>query len=110
MPDGPLVVRAKLLDRKYATVDLTNKDTVETDFRLASELISCFNGVISMEFQIDLNNDGKTDVTVFCDNKNNKGIVRREAGSDLVTQDVSLSIHEYFGNYYNCMYRYANRA
>ena len=106
MPDGALVVRAKLADRKYATVDLTNKDTVETDFRLASELISCFNGVISMEFQIDLNNDGKTDVTVFCDNKNNKGIVRREAGSDLVTQDVSLSIHEHFGNDYNCMYRY----
>ena len=105
MPYDYVMVRAKLEERKTATVDLTQEDTVETDLRMASELIKAYTaGSSKTEYAFDLNNDGKTDVTVSCDNSNNKGIVRRESGSDAVTQDVTLSITDPDGKYYNCMY------
>ncbi len=93
MPNADIYVRAKLEDRKTATVNLTQEDTAETDIRMARELIRAYtSGSSQTEYAFDLNNDGKTDITVSCDNSKNKGIVRREAGSDAVTQDVTLSI------------------
>ena len=105
MPESHVTVRAKLEDRKAATVDLTEEGTAETDLRMARELIRAYTaGSSQTEYAFDLNNDGKADVTVSCDNSNNKGIVRRESRSDVVMQDVTLSITDPDGEYYNCMY------
>ena len=118
MPDKEVHLAAALYDRKTGTVDLTEKDTAETDFELLDSVVftqqfSAYqaaggNGT----FSLDLNGDGKQDVRVKLDRNNKKAAAYRETGSDEISGDVTVKIHysdglDWSRKYKECVFKVA---
>lgn len=118
MPDKEVHLAAALYDRKTGTVDLTDKDTAETDFELLDSVVFTqqFSAYEAAEgngsFSLDLNGDGKQDVRVKLDRNNKKATAYREDGSDDITGSVTVKIHysdglDWSRKYKECIFKVA---